>query len=292
MSISMAGVGRIGTFKGHKGAVWSVAVDDNATVAATGSADFTAKVWDATSGQELHHFDHPHIVKSVHLTPVSSVFDGEEPNAFLLRLRDMNVIQDASKLLTGCNDGKIRVFDLSKPREEPLIFNPGDKPTLVRWLRNSKHSSDGKSLLSASVTGDICQWDLSTSTEKPVKTFKVGEEIHDVEICSQFGLMGVASGTTVQFISLNTFELVKKCTLSHQIESVSLHPKQKDTFVVGGDDLWIHVFDYETCEEIATLKGHHGPVHTVRYAPDGGVYASGSEDGTIRMWPHTRQFCS
>jgi serine-threonine kinase receptor-associated protein len=67
----------------------------------------------------------------------------------------------------------------------------------------------------------------------------------------------------------------------------SLNPDGK-TFIAGGSDLWLREFDYNTGEVLRTMKGHHGPVRSVRWHPNGKTGASASEDATIRLWDLTR----
>ncbi|KAH8833610.1 serine/threonine kinase receptor associated protein [Flagelloscypha sp. PMI_526] len=90
----------IGTFLGHKGAVWSTKLSLDASKAATGSADFTAKIWDTFTGNVLHSFPHNHIVRSVALGP------------------------QANHLLTGGQEKKVRIFDLARPDADPDFLLP------------------------------------------------------------------------------------------------------------------------------------------------------------------------
>ncbi|MBA0838799.1 hypothetical protein Goarm_004589, partial [Gossypium armourianum] len=187
----------IGTFEGHKGAVWSVCLDTNALRAASGSADFTAKVWNALTGDILHSFEHKHIVRA-------------------------------------CAFSEVKLWDVR--------------------------------------SGKIVQ---TLETKSPVTSAEVSQDGRYIT---------TADGATVKFWDADHFGLVKSYNMPCTVESASLEPKYGNKFIAGGEDMWVRVFDFHTGDETACNKGHHGPVHCVRFSPGGESYASGSEDGTIRIW--------
>lgn len=97
----------IGTFSGHKGAVWSCRFDPKGYLAGTASGDFSVRVWDAITGESLYTFPHKHVVKTL----------------------DWSC--DSKRLATGGHEGVLRVFDVSKPKDEPLMFIQSSKEVSV-----------------------------------------------------------------------------------------------------------------------------------------------------------------
>lgn len=180
----------IGSFQGHKGAVWSAKIDAlTRTLAATGSGDFTAKIWCANTGKELFDLKHKHVVKSVDFS------------------------MDTLKLATGCQDGRLRVYDVVNPTQAPLELEAQKLDGIMRisW------SNDQKDLLIVGkVTGAIDQWDIRVDPKSgPVLTRDLGTStrVMDFDISLPHNTMLAASKNKVFALQLNTLDIIKEYTM-------------------------------------------------------------------------------
>eukprot|EP00301_Raphidiophrys_heterophryoidea_P024488 c7970_g1_i1.p1 GENE.c7970_g1_i1~~c7970_g1_i1.p1 ORF type:complete len:310 (-),score=66.65 c7970_g1_i1:85-1014(-) len=241
----------IGTFLGHKGAVWGVAIDRQGLKVATASADFSAKIWDAIEGTELFDLEHPHIVRTVAFS------------------------KDATHLLTGCNDKQMRVYDMQKIATGPVCL-PGHTSSIKAAIFGPQDNI----VFSSSEEHSVKVWDLRSSSI--VKELPTAQPVTSIELSRDGTTLTTASGSSVHIWNAATYELLHSADIGVPTGSASLHPN-KHRFVAGCQDNWVRVHD-NVAGEIGVLKGHFGPVHCIRYAPDGNTFASGSEDGTIRIW--------
>jgi serine-threonine kinase receptor-associated protein len=194
-------------------------------------------------------------------------------------------------LATGGKEGLLRIFDLT----QCLAQKKGNAKTALELRQEISINKivwvSDTLILCAGGNGKIYLWDTSTP-DTALHTFDTqqGDEIRDLEVqtLSTNGkkIITAAAGTKVYFYDVESKTLLKEYKMPIHFRDeggATLHPSG-DKFVSGGSDLWVRVFDYETGEELECHKGHHGPIRCVRYAPDGRIYATGSEDGTIRLW--------
>ncbi len=166
----------IGTFEGHKGAVWGVDLNRDATKAATGAADFSAKVWNAVGGEELLSLQHKHIVKSV------------------------NFSADSTELATGSNDKVLRIFDIQEgaSHDEPTLKLEGHTSGIKQVL----FSSDEKRLISCADDKTMRWWDKTSGKE--VHKVDLSGAVGGIEFIKELDMLTVAHGQTVSFYNSET----------------------------------------------------------------------------------------
>lgn len=210
------------------------------------------KIWDTTSGECLQTLQHNHIVRSVTFSP------------------------SHSHVATGGQEKKLRIYDLSRP-DTPLEIGPQTHSGTIKsivW-------SDPNTVLSAADDKKLRWWDLRS--QELAGSFDVGDLVGSCELSPEGNVISTTAGKTVFFFDAQSRRLIKSITTPQDVSAVALH-QQTRRFVTGGtSDTWVRIYDYDTEQELEVYKGHHGPVWSISFSPDGKLYATGSEDGTIKL---------
>ncbi|EGD83297.1 eukaryotic translation initiation factor 3 subunit I [Salpingoeca rosetta] len=269
---------RIGTYEGHEGTVWSCDVDYLSEHLVTASADNTLRVWDVQTGKSLAMIETNTAVRSCcfSLDGRSIMYSTDHAMGYPCyhRIVDLQQLKQEG--------GK------AKPRYETEIKVKEKRITSLLWGPDS--------CFTAHANGDIVSWDLETKKPKAFQSAHKGI-IMDLQFKSDFMFMISASKDhTAKVFDCDTMDIVKTFETERPVNAAAISPTRDHVILGGGQeardvttthgaagkfDARLHHLVLE--EEIGRIKGHFGPINTLAFHPTGKGYASGGEDGFVRV---------
>jgi translation initiation factor 3 subunit I len=281
---------RLGTYNGHSGAVWDCDVSWDSTRLVTASSDRSAKLWDVQNGKILHSFEHKAVIRSVNFS---------HGGMFLA------VTQDSSFKATPT------IFVYSVPGTKSSSSKEDEEEKDGQLLREFK---DGKSkdqsgricdalfgplnlhIISGHEDGSVRKWNVETGVEEVSKKEHT-KQINSVQFSKdQTMFITASSDQTAKLWDTKTMTCLKTYISNRPLNAAAISPIMKHIIVGGGQEAinvtqTIHKsghfevdFHHLVNQELyGIVKGHFGPVHTLAFSPDGKGYASGSEDGYVRL---------
>lgn len=271
---------RLGTYNGHEGAVWDMDVNFTSTRLLTASADRTARLWDVETGVCLYSFEHPSSVRSVGFA---------EGDRMVLTVQENNFNQEAMINVFNVAD------DVEQQAKDPvrrLIPNGGGNFRIYRAVWGALNQT----ILACGEDGTVRKFDVETGKE--VMCVKAGSQaVRDMQWNSDRTMFVTASrDQTAAVFDTKTLDKLREYRSDRPLNSASISPLMNHVIVGGGQDAMnvtqtsskaghfevdFHHLVYQ--EFMGAVKGHFGPVNSVAFCPDGKSFASGGEDGYIRL---------
>eukprot|EP00796_Vickermania_ingenoplastis_P008684 gene8684-6105_t len=239
----------VGTFEGHQGAIHCTAFNSGATRLVTGSGDYMSFLWDAVTGKKLHQWG---------------------PHAKYIKSCDWM----DNKIATGCVDGVVRIFDANRVDADPVVFeSPSDAAQI-----KATYFLDPNIMVTAS-ENTLFKWDLRDASTPYIR--KEIPHLNFVEYTHRNDIV-VAHENNISLIDTTKLTVKSTFNTGETVACASISPDGKN--IAAGSRLKVKEFTVDGTE-LENNRGHHGPIFHIRWAPDGSSYASGAEDGMVRIWP-------
>jgi WD40 repeat protein len=261
----------------------------------TGSADFTACLWNIEDGKELFCVDSDESVNDVAfglagqllvmgddsgLVQIVNADDGvvESSFDFDAAVREISVQPGGNLIAAATGNGKIHILTLSEGERREVSTVETSSP-----LNVSAISPSGQWLAAGSTTGVITVWDLNSLRTPPGSYPRHKGEIRALSFNPRgnFIVTG-ASDKTAAVSTRSTGELVMAAINEDSVEDVAFSP-DSSWFVTVSDDNRIRVWDLESgAERLRMLQ--EGDVTEVEISPNGRWIATTGSDETVRLW--------
>jgi len=268
---------RLGTYDGHGGAVWCIDVDWETKNFLSGAADNTIRLWDVCTGKMTDRIDTRSAVRTCAFS-----YSGNMVAYSTDRAMGQQCVINIVDVRTFSNQEKV-IMSLPIPAKGPKV-------TSLIW------NGLDDLIVTGHDNGDIVQWDVKTHQKVKISS-EHQKAISDLQLSSDRTMFISASkDTTAKLWDMDQLEDKKTYKTERPVNSAAISPN-KDHVVLGGGQEAMDVTTTSTKigkfdarffhlifeEEFAKVKGHFGPINSLRFHPDGKSYASGGEDGYVRI---------
>ncbi|GMI88949.1 hypothetical protein like AT2G46290 [Hibiscus trionum] len=271
---------RLGTYRGHNGAVWTCDVSRDSMRLLTGSADQTVKLWNVQTGTQLYTFTFGSPARSVE---------------FAIGDKLAVITTDPFMELTSAIHVKRIAKDPTKQTEESVLVIKGPQGRINRAVWGPLNST----IISAGEDAVIRIWDSETGKLLRESDKESGHKKTITSLTKAADGSHFLSGSLDKSAKLwdtRTLTLIKTYGTERPVNAVTMSPLLDHVVLGGGQDasavtttdhragkFEAKFYDKILQEEIGGVKGHFGPINALAFNPDGKSFSSGGEDGYVRL---------
>jgi hypothetical protein len=242
--------------------VYDIAYSRDGQMVATRSLDNVVRVWDASTGSQQH------------------ALDGHRG-----RVRDMCFSSDSRYLLTTSAEvgGSVLIWDLDTGQ---VAYRLPFSGALVAACPDESHMVVG--------AGWLVRFEVPSGGSEALESIRLPRQSIPLAISPDAStivvhvppLAGSVRGDLLGVLDLRKKKLTEIRGFPTQPLGAATiaEPNHGKIGVVCQGDARVYVCDTEFPESRMTLIGHSGPVQDIACSADGRHLASGSTDGTVRIW--------
>ncbi|XP_031111149.1 eukaryotic translation initiation factor 3 subunit I-like isoform X1 [Ipomoea triloba] len=257
---------RLGTYRGHNGAVWCCDISRDSRRLITGSADQTAKLWDVQTGNQLFTFEFKSPARSVDLA-----------------IGDKLVVITTDPFMGQPSAIQVKriATDISDQTDETVLIIKGIQGRINRAVWGPLN----KTIISGGEDSVVRIWDAETGKLLKESDGESGHKKGITSLAKSVDGSHFITGSldkSAKLWNIRDLTLLKTYVTERPVNAVTMSPLLDHIVLGGGQDasavtttdhragkFEAKFFDKILQEEIGGVKGHFGPINALAFNPDG-----------------------